>query len=127
MWANSAGEEHSPPTDIVSKQILKWGTGRETTTKLFTSKGEVSDADFSVIDPNVQPKLAVFFIACMYVCILDVSCSLLVHMYVRNFTYVFCMSFRHVFWTCLLDVSCLIARTYICMSDISCTYICMSF
>lgn len=41
VWANSAGEEHSPPTDIVSKQILLWGTGKETTTKLHTSKGDV--------------------------------------------------------------------------------------
>lgn len=37
-------EEHQPPTDIVSKQIDMWGVGKETTTKLFTSKGEVRDA-----------------------------------------------------------------------------------
>ena len=30
--------------DIVSKQIDMWGVGRETTTKLFTNKGEVREA-----------------------------------------------------------------------------------
>lgn len=41
VWSKLSREEHQPPTDIVSKQIDMWGVGKETTTKLFTSKGEV--------------------------------------------------------------------------------------
>uniref|UniRef100_A0AAU8KYD6 Lamin A/C n=1 Tax=Halisarca dujardinii TaxID=2583056 RepID=A0AAU8KYD6_HALDU len=40
VWASSAGVEHNPPTDIVSKQVVVWGTGEKTTTRLRTSKGD---------------------------------------------------------------------------------------